>query len=139
MRPKKPVTATTRKTTMMKKNKTCIQCGTSLPKQKSKYCSEKCTKAFYNTQYRLKTFEPARMQNCKLCGKVFPAYRLTDKFCSIKCRDNSYVYKWRKRNKIREWRSCGICGEPFMAIYQTTTCCRSCNIELGWNSPWSNP
>ena len=53
-------------------------------------------KIFYTFQYHVAHFEPARMRNCKVCGKVFPAYRLTDKFCSIKCRNNHYVYNWRK-------------------------------------------
>ena len=132
-RPRKQVTAT-RKT--MKKYKTCIQCGEPMPTRRSKYCSDKCMKIFYTFQYHVAHFEPARMRNCKVCGKVFPAYKLTDRFCSIKCRNNHYVYNWRKRNKIREWRKCEICGSEFLAIYKTTTCCKACNIELGWNSPW---
>ena len=136
-KPRKQVTAMMKRTTMMtKRNKSCVQCGTPLPTQKSTYCSDKCMKIFYTFQYHVAHFEPARMRNCKVCGKVFPAYRLTDKFCSIKCRNNHYVYNWRKRNKIREWRKCEICGSEFLAIYKTTTCCKACNIELGWNSPW---
>ena len=43
------------------------------------------------------------IKNCKECGSRFTSQRRTDKFCSEKCREISYI---KKRN-----RKCQYCGE----------------------------
>lgn len=103
-----------------KRQKVCIQCGIELPKNKTKFCSQRCARI-----HRGEIFDHGELSKiCPICGHRFMTYKSKKITCSEKC---SRIRTWRIKDnsgiKIdydisleklaeRDDNMCQICGEP---------------------------
>lgn len=72
----------------MENTKTCAMCGEKLHGRQTKFCSKKCTKAYYLR-------ERNKYSGCPQCGRKVPYYNF--KFCSQEC-----AMAWREGVKNEE-------------------------------------
>lgn len=86
----------------------CQYCGKTLPKGRSKYCSDKCKKAYYRKIYR-------KGKVCEVCGKELKGRKR--KFCSNECRMFSYT---------EAGKTCSICGKP-LPKNKSRYCSKECS------------
>ena len=74
----------------------CQYCGKTLPKGRSKYCSDECKDAYFKKKYR-------KSKKCENCGKELTGRQR--KFCSNKCR-------MLLQGKLDETiKTCKVCGK----------------------------
>lgn len=103
-----------------KREKTCRQCGQPLPKFKTKFCSNRCSR-IYNGEI----FDHGELTKvCPICGKEFKTWKSQKITCSKKC---SQIRIWRikdnhgikvdynislKKLAMRDNNICQICHTP---------------------------
>lgn len=64
----------------------CVVCGEELKGNQRKFCSVKCTRAYYRLAKK-------GIRLCPECGELIPGANIT--FCSQEC-----AMAWRRRNKL---------------------------------------
>ena len=87
-----------------KKHK-CLSCKkpTEIVRGKIKlYCNSKCKDKYFSDKFK-KIF---RDKKCKICGKVFKPSRITQKYCSKRCKEIQY-------NKSLAQKKCKVCEKSF--------------------------
>ncbi len=57
----------------------------------------------------------SHLKLCQVCNKPFEFYRWRDKYCSDKCRNKKYKYKYKRKINERFEKTCEQC----MAIFRT--------------------
>lgn len=78
---------------MGKRQKTCIQCGAELPKNKTKYCSIRCGKI-----NRGEIFDHGELTKiCPICGREFKTFKSRKITCSEECSK-----KWHNVNNKQD-------------------------------------
>lgn len=105
--------------------KNCKKCGGQfIPKTcRNYFCSSRCGNAFSSlANYR--RHNPLGIRRCFFCQKTFSQHLLTQKYCTAKCRDTSYIIRARKKKEpIREC----YCGQTFRPCSVIQKCCsRKC-------------
>ena len=72
--------------------KYCVQCNKEMETGRSKYCSEKCRREYYNSH-------PLHKKICAGCGKEYKTNNLRQKYCTAECQRE---FKWESTVKKRE-------------------------------------
>lgn len=90
--------------------KKCNHCGKTLPKGRSKFCSDKCKLDLYKKTNR-------KIQKCEICGKELTGRKR--KFCSNECRMIA-------QGKLDETiKTCEVCGK-LLTGNRTAFCSNEC-------------
>lgn len=96
--------------------RTCVTCGSGLPKGRHRYCQVSC---------KPKRLYPERA--CGVCGTTFRPATAEAVTCSRSCRQ----FLRNRREGKSSTRVCEVCGEAYRRTYmEQRTCGRSCGVEL---------
>jgi hypothetical protein len=103
--------------------KVCIFCSNLFVPyhpNRQKYCSQKCMISA--------TIRPFKKVSCNQCGVVFEPGGASAKFCSIECRDISYLPRKQEHKTNHKLKKYGLTAEDYEhLIVQHNNCCAICH------------
>lgn len=113
--------------------KICAYCGKEYDSNRSKYCSEECSKSakrqtFLEYQRQKNANKPKQTRICVVCGKEFKS-NYGAKCCSDECREKNtqqWVHDYYEAKRKIKQRKCVVCGKEFESRANMKVCGEEC-------------
>ena len=110
-----------------KREQSCVICGADLPKHKTRYCSDRCSRRAEAIRAGTVLDHGLLTKTCIVCGKEFQTFKSRKCTCSNECFEN---------NHRRDKRYKGITVDPDISLFKLAErdhdICQLCGLEVNW-------